>query len=170
MKQGKTKAQMEILGLAVVVVIIIVAAAFFIRFSALKKQADYRTPFLSSELASNMLSTYLSTTSGECSKLTMTELLQDCAQSTGVLCDNGRNSCDYAEDAAKNIFGKTFDKWNMKYEFTACTNFDFKTAGCSPGSLLMNPLGERCTGQKEFKLFPIPYSAGTMYTKLDLCI
>ena len=164
----KTKAQMEILGLAIVVVVMLAAAMVYLRLSATKKDTDYRKPFTSSETASNMINTFLDTTSRDCSQLTMTGLLQDCAQSTAFVCDNGMNSCDYAEESAREIFGKTLDKWKIKYEFMACTSFDFKTARCEPNSVLIEA-GSKCMGEKEFKLFPIPVSAGTMYAKLDLC-
>lgn len=168
MKAAKTKAQMEILGLAIVVVIILVAAMIYLRLSAGKKEIDYRNPFTSSETASNMLNTFLDTTSRDCSRLTMTELLQDCAQLGAFVCENGQNSCDYAESAANEIFSKTLDKRKVKYEFMVCTNFDYKNAGCTPSSVLIEA-GSKCLGEKEFKLFPIPVSAGTMYVKLDLC-
>jgi len=164
----KTKAQMEILGLAIVVVIMLAAAMIYLRLSATNKDTDYRKPFTSSEIASNILNTFLDTTSRDCSQQTMTELLQDCAQSTAFVCENGKGSCDYAEETAKEIFSKTLDRWKIKYEFMACTSFDFKIARCEPNSVLIGA-GSRCIGEKEFKLFPIPVSSGTMYAKLDLC-
>ena len=157
----------------IVVVIILVAAAIFIQQTFGKKQPDYRKPFTSSELASNMLNTYLDTTSRDCSLLTMTELLQDCAQGQGFVCENGgvpQNSCDYAKSSATEIFDNTFKKWNMKYEFMVCTNFDYKKAACTSSSMLFSPIGSKCLGEKEFKLFPIPSASGTIYVKLDLCL
>ena len=74
---------MEILGLAIVVVLILVATTFVVRFLVLKTPTDYRKGFVSSELASNMLNTFLRTAAPKCSQLSMTELLQDCAQSGG---------------------------------------------------------------------------------------
>lgn len=170
------KSQMEILGLAIVVVIILVAAAVFLQLSFSKKQTDYRKPFTSSKLASNMLNTYLDTTSRDCSLLTMTELLQDCGQGQGFACENGgipQNSCDYAKSSATEIFDRTFKKWNMKYEFTVCTNFDYKKASCTPSSLLIkipDAANSKCPGEKEFKLFPLPSAGGTIFVKLDLCL
>ena len=168
----KNRAQMEILGLAIVIVVILVGAMIYLRLSSAKKDVDYRRPFSSSQAASNMLNTFLDTTSRDCSKLTMTELLQDCAQSTAFICGNSgvpQNSCDYAESAANEIFGKTFGKWKTKYEFMACTNFDYKSVRCTPGSVLIES-GIRCLGEKEFKLYPIPVTAGTIYVKLDICL
>ena len=155
------KSQMEILGLAIVVVLILIATIFVVRFIAFAPPANYRNTFVSAELASNTLNTFLRTSAGACSQLTMTELLQDCAQAASVTCDNGENSCDYAESTAKSIFSKTLNSWNMSYEFLAYTNINepyFR-------------LGRKCSEEfdKSSKQFPIPTNAGTMYVKLDIC-
>ena len=155
----KKKAQMEILGLAIVVVLILVATIFVVRFLVLKTPTEYRKGFVSAELASNMLNAFLKTAAKDCSQLTMTELLQDCAQSRGIVCDNGQDSCQFAESIAKDIFSKTLDTWNMRYEFLAYTDL----------SKPMIKIGKPCRAEKRSKLFPIPISTATMYTKLDIC-
>ena len=155
------KSQSEILGLAIVVVIILVATIFVVKFS-LNKPTNYRTDFLSSEIASNMLNTFLKTTARDCSQLTMTELLQDCAQTGGdgsIRCNNGEYSCSFVKLAANEIFTKTLDKWKMDYEFLAYV--DVNTPFIR--------LGRKCAGEKESKLFPIPISTGAMYVELDIC-
>ena len=153
------KAQMEILGLAIVVVLILVATIFVVRFLVLKAPTEYRKGFVSSELASNMLNTLLKTAAKECSQLTMTELLQDCAQARSIICDNGEDSCRFVESASSSIFSQTFDKWNTQYEFLAYTDI----------GLPLIKIGKPCKAEKRSKLFPIPISSATMYTKLDIC-
>jgi len=153
------KAQMEILGLAIVVVLILVATIFVVRFLAFKTPADYRKGFVSSELASNMLNTFLKTTAKDCFRLTMTELLQDCAQGNGITCDNGQDPCRFSESTAKKIFEGTFDKWNVNYEFLAYEDVNMP----------LIRIGKPCMAEKKSKIFPIPVSASTMYTKLDIC-
>lgn len=156
------KAQMEILGLAIVVVLILIGAVFVVRFMALKKPTEYRKGFISSELASNMLNTFLKTVSSDCSQLTMTELLQDCAQGKNIICSSGINqqdSCAYVKATAEAIFGQTLGVWKMNYEFLAYVN---------PDSPLIR-IGSQCRAEKKSKLFPIPISSATMYTKLDIC-
>ena len=155
----KKKSQMEILGLAIVVVLILVATTFVVRFLVLRTPVDYRKGFVSSELASNMLNTFLKTAAKDCSQLTMTELLQDCAQGRGIICENGQDSCKFIESTAKDIFSKTLDKRNMNYEFLAYTDIN----------LPLIKLGNPCKAEKRSKLFPIPISGATMYTKLDIC-
>lgn len=154
------KSQMELLGLAIVIVLILVASIFVVRFG-FKKPTEFRKDFLSSEMASNMLNTFLKTNAASCSQLTMTELLQDCGQATGgsILCDDGKYSCKYVNATAQEIFDKTFKKWNVNYYFLAYTdkgnpNIEF---------------GEQCKGEKISKLFPIPTNTGSMYVQLDIC-
>ena len=153
------KSQMEILGLAIVVVLILIATIFVVRFLVLRTPTEYRKGFVSSELASNMLNTFLKTAAKDCSQLTMTELLQDCAQGRSIACDNGQNSCKFVESVAKKIFEATLEKWNTNYEFLAYTDIN------SP----LIKLGKPCRAEKRSKLFPIPISTATMYTKLDIC-
>ena len=162
------KAQMEILGLAIVVVIILVAAVFIVRFG-IKKPVDYRKDFVRSETASNILNTFLNTNARDCSQLTMTELLQDCAQGRGIICPNNQDSCQYVEATASEIFTKTLDAQNYKYEFLACVNYDSTTSRCNDLNSGLIKLGNQCTGQKDSKIFPIPINSGTMYVKLDIC-
>ena len=153
------KSQMEILGLAIVVVLILVATIFVVRFLLLKTPTEYRKGFISAELASNMLNTFLWTSAKDCSQLTMTEMLQDCAQGRSIVCDNGQDSCKFAESTAKKIFEGTLEKWNVNYEFLAYTDIN------QP----LIKIGKPCKTEKRSKLFPIPIGAATMYTKLDIC-
>ena len=157
------KGQMEIIGLAVVVVIILVAAVFVVRFG-FNKPTNYRADFLSSEIASNILNTFLKTNAKDCSQLTisqptMEELLQACAQESGVVCSTNQDSCQYVESTANEVFTKTLDKWKMKYEFLAYADAN------SP----LIKLGIKCSGEKDSSTWPIPISVGSMYAKLDIC-
>ena len=149
---------MEILGLAVVVVIILVATIFIVRFLVLKTPVEYRKGFVSAEIASNMLNTFLKTAAKDCSQLTMTELLQDCAQGKSITCGTV-HSCEFVELTAKKIFKGTLDKWNATYEFLAYADAN------SP----LVKIGKPCPADKRSKLFPIPLSGTTMYTKLEIC-
>lgn len=154
------KAQMEILGLAIVIVLVLVATIFVVRFLVVKEPTEYRKGFIAKELASNIVNSFLKTASSSCSQLDMTELLQDCAQTSSITCDNGKNSCEYAESAAKSIFSQTLDKWNMKYEFKAYTD--------SSRPLLR--IGQQCKAETERGLFPVPINIGKMYVELDICL
>lgn len=153
------KAQMEILGLAIVVVIIVVAMVFVVRFMLIQPQSDYRKPFVNSEMASNMLNSFLKTAASQCSQLTMTELLEDCAQSKSIACSNSQDSCAYVDSTARAIFEKTLEEWNLGYGFLAYTDKD------KP----LIQLGSGCSGERRSKLFAIPTSTATVYVYLELC-
>jgi len=153
------RSQMEILGLSIVIALMIISAVFIVRFSALNKDEQYRGEFISSEISSNMLNTFLKTSARNCFQLTMTELLQDCAQGRNIRCEDGKDSCKYANSTALEIFSETLDKWNMKYEFLAYTDISHPFIR----------LGSECKGQKKSKQFPIPISSAVMYVKMDIC-
>jgi len=155
MKKGQT----EIMGLAIVVILIIMGMTFVIRFMITKEPIDYKKSFTQAEIASNMINTFLKSTSADCNELSMTELLQDCGQSRSIFCENGLNSCDYVENTAAFIFGATVESWNLDYEFKVYQDEQ-------------NPiftLGFACLGSKQSKLFPIPTSSRTIFAKMDVC-
>ena len=153
------KSQTEIIGLAIVVVLLIIGMTFVIRFMLAKEPVDYKKQFTQAEIASNMLNTFLKSTSKDCNGLTMTELLQDCGHSKSIFCQNGKVSCDYAEETAQEVFNKTLDAWNLDYEFKAFQQEE------SP----IFTLGSPCHASKKSKTFPIPTGSGTLFVKLDVC-
>ena len=150
---------MEILGLAIVVVIMLVAMIFVVRFLVIQPKAEYRKPFLTSEMASNMLNSFLKTAAQQCSQLTMTELLVDCAQPKSIVCSNGQDSCSYVQSTAGTIFERTLKEWRVNYGFLAYTNRDDPLV----------QLGSGCSGERRSKLFAVPTSTSPVYVYLELC-
>ena len=159
------KAQTEIIGLAIIVILLILGLTFVVKFIINKEPTEFRKEFTQSELATNMLNTFLETTSEDCSGFSMTELLQDCGQSGSIFCGPIKNkkSCDYVEQEAGIIFGSTLGEWNVGYEFKV-----FKKVGDDEVPLF-NSLGPKCPGDKKSKTFPIPTTSGTLFAKLDIC-
>ena len=157
------KAQMEILGLAIVVVLILVATIFVVRNLLLKAPTQYRKSFIVKEIADNTVNTFLGTTAFECSHLSMTELLKDCAQvggENGIRCENNHYSCKYVNETAKTVFGKTLVKWNMNFEFLAYVDYAHP----------LIKLGAKCLGEKvSSSPWPIPIKSGNVYVQLDIC-
>lgn len=152
---------MEIMGLAIIVILISLSMIFVVRFVVLKKPTDFKKAFTQTELASNMLNTFLKTTSEDCTGLSMTELLQDCAQGPSIFCEDAAvsSSCEYVENTATEIFGNTLGLWNIDYYFSVYEDV----------SSLWIELGSACIGAKKSKLYPIPSAARTLYVKLDIC-
>ena len=153
------KSQTEIIGLAIVVVLLIIGMTFVIRFMLAKEPVDYKKQFTQAEIASNMLNTFLKSSSKDCNGLTMTELLQDCGHSKNIFCQDGKVSCNYAEEAAREVFNNTLDAWNLDYELKAFQQEE------SP----IFTLGTACPASKKSKTFPIPTGSGALFVKLDVC-
>lgn len=167
---------MEILGLAIVIVLVLIATIFIVRFLAFKTATDYRKGFVGTELASNMLSTFLSTNADDCFQMTMTEILKDCAIFDGrcdgggcIKCSNANeDSCSFIRLTAVNIFAQTLDKWKLRYKFLAYIDAN------SPFITIDKSIGESQSicKEKKSKLFAVPVdptSAITMFVKLDIC-
>lgn len=151
------KAQVEIMGLTIALLLIIMGVAFVFGFISENGSVQYKKQFTQTEIASNILSTFLRTTSG-CKELSMTELLQDCSQNQIVVCF-GQNSCEYVTATAAQIFKDTLEKWSIDYEFKVFFEEENPVLG----------LGKACVGDKKSKLFPIPADSGILNVKMDVC-
>lgn len=157
---NKKTAQMEILGLSIVVVLVLMATVFVVKFIVLKAPIDYRKGYVTKQLATNMVGTFLNTASKDCLGLTMTELLQDCSQSKSLTCDTGEDSCQYAESTASTIFDNTISKWKMNYEFLAYND----------EKLPLVKTGKKCNGEKvSSEPWVIPTNSIKIIVKLDIC-
>ena len=154
-------AQTEIIGLAIVVILVILGMAFVTRFKMTEEPAQHKKEFTQAELATNMLNTFLRTTSDDCSEYSMTELLQDCGENPDhfICVGDTVRSCDYVKQEAQKIFDETLGKWNINYEFKVFHEEE-------------NPiltLGQVCSGNKKSKTFPVPTNSRTLLVKLDIC-
>jgi hypothetical protein len=167
------KAQMEILGLAIVVLLLILGMVFVIKFIAMSNGDSIRKEVSESQIASNYIATYLDTTVIECRSLTIKDLLIDCAEDgalpTGgtIMCPTTpqRKSCEMAHIVAKRIFEQTFDQWKTRYYFSAALQNRQPFSELSYPGLPITP----CTGTKRSKDYPLSTDSGVLHVKLDLC-
>jgi len=149
----QTKAQMEMLGLALVVMLISVAMLFVVKFMVFEKPEEIKTDYTETELASNFISTLLETTVPTCRDLTFTEILQDVATShVNTNCDPGYGTTsDALEKNLTYILINTFEKWNIGYELNASTQSNLRTE--------THHLSGNCPGARTQRQFPIPVDA-----------
>lgn len=153
---------MEILGLAIVVLLFLLGVLFIGKFMANRQPSKVRENFVTTAVSSRMLDSFIHISARECSQREMSDILQDCAQSM-QLCDNGQDTCRYAESAAKEIFDKTLDKWKRRYYFTVYIDEN------SPLIIL----GSDCKQDKKSNVDvddrPLPTSSGILFVKLEIC-
>lgn len=135
------KAQMEMMGLAIIVILIVLGLLFAVRF-VIKKDTGEKPPteeYRTSELAANFLNAMLETNAPECYDISFSALYQDCAndgksldplqfESAGsIQCamdvDGVHNdpSCKYIKDKTKFMLDKTLEEWGKKYIFVVAT-------------------------------------------------
>ncbi len=159
------KAQMEIMGLAIIVILISAAMLFTIRFVVLTEPSTYKKEYMQTELGYNILSTLFKTTVPDCNNRNFEELYRDCAidpDNPQISCDDWSTSCAYINKATDDILNDTLGKWNIGYEFIAKT----KT---TPIPIVR--LGS-CPTVKKHKSYPIPIDStgeNILSVTLDIC-
>jgi len=153
------KSQMEIMGLVVIVILVSIAMLFVIRFVILQPAEDYKSDYVDMEIASNLVSSILKTTSPDCYHNTFRELLQDCAENPdnpSITCTTGEDSCVFVKGKLNQILGATLDDWGTKFQLNAKMdgsdswvkdlNFEDSKNTCTLGPYT----------SKDAKTFPIP--------------
>ncbi len=154
------KAQIEMMGLMIAVILIFVLIFFAAKYSDTKNTFSYKQEFTQTEMASNMLSALLSSTSRDCNNMAMMDIFQECGNGlSSIRCAGSIGPCDYVKQEANEIFGKTLGEWRVNYEFKAFKNEE-------------NPivyLGSKCNADKKSKMFPVPSNSGILFVRLDIC-
>jgi len=165
-KTGKhNKSQMEIMGLAVIIILLSLGILFIIQFTVNKEPSSIKKTFTQTQLASNMLSSVLRTTTIDCSGNSLNNLFKDCAENynspnTQLRCQNNQRSCDYLKDSINFIFSSTLIAWgNQSFSFEAKV----------PGQVILKSTNGKCIGEKESKQNYIQTDAGTLTLIMDIC-
>ncbi|MBN2112247.1 hypothetical protein JW707_04060 [Candidatus Woesearchaeota archaeon] len=158
MSPSKRKAQMEIMGLAIIFILVIFGVLFGVRFVITKPDSDIRKGFQESTLAANMLTAIRGTTT-DCNDASVEQLLQDCASEKAIICE-GTTSCKKAEKVIGQIFKETMEVWERSYNFSIQGTYDVSQISFGQGD---------CSGEKEVKTHPVPTRAGTIVLRLEIC-
>jgi hypothetical protein len=173
------KSQTEIMGLLVVIILLAIAMLFTVNYMIHKKPSTAEETYTESQTASNILSSILKTSTPwngsnplYCSRAEFTDLLKDCARFQEIVCKNGENSCDYANEHITEMLQETLAKWNVAYRFRAWNTADeskpliyTENLGCNETNIGPDML----YSSRETKIQPIPLNPGTLMVQFDIC-
>ena len=165
----KRKAQMEVMGIAVVVILMLVGLALFVAF--MPEPSKLREEFTQSQLATNTAGSILKTTIPECREQ-IDDLLIDCASVLPtIICSNGKTSCEMVNQTLEIIFNKTLNTFGTAFYFEvnkgldADGNSNIVLSSASPdierGCVYVNSATlEREQMDREQSTFPLPTTQG----------
>jgi len=157
------KTQMEILGLAMIMLFLSFGLLFVVRFVVMTKPVDVKKSYLHTEMAQNMLTAMMKTTTG-CKGTSLQDLLEDCGKYREIDCDNDpstEDSCRYANATIDMMLNNTLRKWNKIHEFNVSIGDD---------TLLFFEYGNSTNLDRERKinLIPLYPQPGSIFIKLDI--
>lgn len=155
------KAQMEILGIAVVVIIILVGTMFFYILMNPLSDRSVVLDVAKTEIGANTLNTLLRTTT-TCKRLTVAELAADCVDSSAVMC-NAENSCNFLKSQINNLLSQTLENWGIDYQFDI-----LKQQGSEFISAEIKIQTKTCGAKEHFEQI-IPTQLTLAKISLDLC-
>lgn len=157
-----SKAQLEIIGLAIIVLLVGLGLLFAIQWT-LKKPVNTLATTKENRLASTFLQVLVNTNT-DCNQLAVKELLQDCALRGGsITCITG-NSCDHARYVTQTIISKTLDVWRKKYQFSIDGSDATNRIRFPPTNQIV------CPGEKESQQYVLTVTSGFDITlALDIC-
>ncbi len=168
MNKKSRKAQMEILGLAVVVILLIIGMLFAMKYMI--KKPEIRTEASDKQLAIAFLNTLLADKLEvtDCKQgVELKELLQDCTSPVERknMCSDGTTAyCTKAGDVTKSILTSTFGTMKKEYKF------ELKKVDKSAPPLI-SAESSKCTSNsnKVQVTYPLPTDGGTIFAVLSIC-
>ena len=164
-KMKKRKAQMEIMGLVMIIILILVGMLFFIRFGVLKQQKNVRKTFIQTELASNILTSMVKTSTYECKDGTdIGILLKDAATTQSIDCF-GESSIEFANSTIREMLNRTLGTWGFNYNFNVIRITD------TGREYLLNITRVGCINASSVQAAyqPIPLNPGTLIIAIKVC-
>jgi len=168
------KAQMEILGIAIVVVLATLGMLFVVKYSmtSSKTTQSYKT----TATAENFLSVLMAT-STDCNGLIFSDVLKGCASGT-VDC-NGEDACDYAKTMMTNLLDASLGVQSLSYYVMAFkedkdNNEPIKIEiesedGCVKEGVCTVDASKGCTGKREAAQRFLPTASGTRTLVFYIC-
>ena len=159
------KAQMELMGLAIVVMLIAVGMFFAMKYTLFQKPPEIKNPYVQSELATTFVNTLLLASTDECKAYTtMKDLLGDCAaqELARQKCSLGQTYCDASDEIVDTILKDTLTEWGKSYTFEVYSDGQV-------GNYFEKDTCAQDAERGKAGLFPIPAKHGTVNVKLSIC-
>lgn len=165
-RPGKS-AQGEILGLAVVVVLVVVGFMLALRFIGSDDGPSLQQDVTDRKMASAMINVMLHTNL-DCKDITLSEVMQDCANplSTFEYCGSPKRlACAEAANVTLTMLDRTLGKWSRGYRFRVYTDegdkFEHSYMDCTEGGKVVSDTDK--------ERFPQPTKHGPIYLELTIC-
>jgi len=147
------KAQLEIMGLAIILILFVIGIFFAVSTLSEKQPLGLKKSFSKTQQTSNFGTALLKASTINCSKTTLQDLIADCSENFAfrgfITCEDGRKSCDYVNETVTSILNETFNQWVVPYsisiyETPSSEEFVWTHLGCT----------DKKPGRAEF--FPLP--------------
>jgi hypothetical protein len=164
------KAQLEVLGLAVIVLLLSLGMLMVFKFIVTQEPIDTKQSVTEKQQSSNFLGAILETSTGpDCRNMKIKELFADCADcfDSADYCQyceldefNPLDSCTYLENilgyALNETFGRDDDLYNIEAFFIE-------------GSTILQINNTICSGAKTGEEYLIPVGSRTLFVTFDIC-
>ncbi|MCB9358628.1 hypothetical protein H6503_01730 [Candidatus Woesearchaeota archaeon] len=186
----RTKAQAEIVGITIVMVLIMLGIVFVIKYIVLPQDYNIKDAYDKTQTAANFMDAVMKTTT-KCNTLTITELIQDCAERYGTeflyncpedtmagICPGGCDSCTYLNASLEHILENSLDEMpQVHYDLYVC-RWNHANGECFDlveGDMISYfPMhdcqdGSRWTKGYEAKRLAIPTDVGNRVMQMYIC-
>ncbi len=158
------KAQMEMIGLAIVVILVALGMFLYAEFSITPKTSSSQSQsFQQNQLATNFVNALLNS-EANCvgSSATFSDVLYGIEQPAAntLQCGSG-DLTSYFNDTVSSLLNQTLSTWGYHYEFTVILpNFT---------SPVINISNSCVGGQVDFAEYPLPGYTGNILVRLKIC-
>jgi len=173
MRKNK-KAQMEIIGLAVIVIMLSFGLIFALKVM-MKPPSKIQESFAQKQLSQNTIDAMIKS-STNCRGLDLQELIIDCANSAqgGRIECSGIRSCNFVKMSMEQILDRTLDEWAVPYRLRAYIGNEVLIG--EPGNEIYFENLECGQGIEDRKvdvvspgIQPLPIQSGTLTIMLEIC-
>lgn len=175
------KAQMELMGLAIIIVLVALGMLFALYFMLSSPPSKATEKIRETIMAANFLNTMIRTTT-DCFDRDVKELLQDCARGGTITCPASSDrpaegTCERSDLLIDKLLSEYFTSIGRSYSFAArgATGLDDIKHSCifqSGAKQCQKKSGagaQQCPGEKVAKTDPIPVGGFEIEVTVNIC-